>query len=511
MSNAIIFKNSIILYARLIVTSLLGIITSRIVLNALGVEDFGLYAVVGGVVLMMSLLNTVLISTSFRFIAFEMGKKDSGKVNEIFNISLALHIAMALLLLILAETLGTFYIENYLKVQSGQIHEALFVFRLSVLAALFSIVSIPFQGLMTAKEDFFARAVIEILAGLAKLIAAFCIISFKGNRLIFYTELMLVASSIGPVAFILYSKITYGALTVFKISKNWKTYKEFFKFSSWIMFGAAASIGKIQGTALVINSFFGTVLNAAFGLANQMNTFLIMFAQNIGQAAIPQITKNYSGGNLGRSKNLTAAISKFSFFLMLIPAVPILLYTELILRIWLKELPEFVVIFCKLMIINALIDCSNAGVAAAIHATGNIKYYQIILSCNTLLALPISYCLFKYNFSPPTIILVFISISIINSIISQFFLKFVVGFKMMDYFKKVYLGIIAVLISLIPIYFLSSYFENKLYSLVIFSTISTTWILLSVFLVGLTKEEKNGLKGLLMKLMGKIKINHVYY
>lgn len=508
MSNSIIFKNSIILYVRLIVTSLFGIIASRILLNALGVQDFGLYAVVGGVVLMMNLLNTVLISTSFRFIAFELGKDASGDANKIFNISLALHLLMACVLLILAETGGIFYIKHYLKVPLGRIDDAIFVFRLSVLAALFSVVSIPFQALITAKENFLARSVIEISLALAKLAAAFFIVAIGGDRLISYAELMLVATIIGPLAFIFYSKKVYKKLTIYKFSKDWKLYKEFFKFSSWIMFGAAASVGKVQGTALIINSFFGTALNAAFGLANQLNTFLLMFAQNIGQAAIPQITKSYSGGHLDRSKNLAAGISKFSFFLMLIPAIPILLKTEFVLTIWLKELPEYLVIFCKLMVINALVDCSIAGVPAAIHATGRIKYFQIVLSSNTLLALPLSYLFFKFRFPAQTIIVVFIGISIINNVVAQFFLKYTIGFELIDYFKKVYVGIFIVVISLVPLYFLSNYFPNHLSSLLIFSFFSTIWIIISVLLFGLTREEKSLLKGIYIKVGGKIKKIH---
>lgn len=508
MSNKIIFKNSIILYIRLIVTSLFGIITSRILLNALGVQDFGLYAVVGGVVLMMNLLNTVLISTSFRFIAFELGKEESGDANKIFNISLALHLLMACVLLILAETGGIFYIKHYLKAPTGRIDDAILVFRLSVIAALFSVISIPFQALITAKENFLARSVIEIILALAKLGAAFFLLAIHGDRLVSYAELMLIATIIAPLAFIFYSKRVYKKLTIFKFSKDWKLYKEFFKFSSWIMFGAAASLGKVQGTALIINSFFGTALNAAFGLANQLNTFLLMFAQNIGQAAIPQITKSYSGGDSDRSKNLAAGISKFSFFLMLIPAIPILLKTQFVLTIWLKELPDYLVVFCKLMIINALIDCSIAGVPAAIHATGRIKYFQIILSCNTLLALPLSYLFFKFNFPAQTIIVVFIGVSIINNVIAQFFLKFTIGFELIDYFKKVYMGIFTVVISLLPLYFLSDYFQNNLSSLFVFSFFSTVWVVISVLLFGLTKQEKGLLKGIYIKASSKIKKIH---
>ena len=491
MSNSLILKNSLILYLRLIVTSILGVITARILLDSLGVEDFGLYAVVGGVVLMMNFLNTVLISTSFRFIAFELGKGDNGDPNKIFNISLLLHFSLGIVLLLLAETLGVYYIENFLKVASGRLDAALLVFRLSVFAAIFSVISIPFQGLITAKENFTVRALIEILTATGKLIAAYFLLSYNGDRLLLYAGLMLLVSVLAPIAFAVYCKIKYKVLTIFKISKDWKTYKEFFSFSSWIMFGATASIGKVQGTALIINSFFGTALNASFGLANQLNTFVLMFAQNVGQAAIPQITKSYSSGNIERTKTLSAVISKFSFFLMLIPAIPILLQTEFILKLWLKELPEYIIVFSQLMIINALVDSSISGLPAAIQATGKIKYFQIILSSNMLLALPVSYLFYYLAYPPQTILFVFIAVSLINSLIAQFFLKFTIGFELMDYFKRVYLGIIGVLVLISPLYFLSDFFKNSLVGFLLFTVVSTFWILVSVLFVGLTKNEKN--------------------
>lgn len=505
MHYSTILKNSVILYIKLIITSLFGIISSRILLNSLGVDDFGLYAVVGGIVLMMNFLNTVLITTSFRFIAFELGKGELGDANKIFNISFLLHCVLAVLLLILAETAGIFYIKNYLKVGSGRIDDAIFVFRLSVMAVLFAVVSIPFQGLMTAKENFFGRSLIEILTAIAKFVAALLLLSYGGDRLIFYAKLMLIASSIGPIVFILYSKISYKSITIFKISKDWKIYKEFFKFSSWIMFGAGASIGKVQGTALIINSFFGTALNATFGLANQLNTFILMFAQNIGQAGIPQITKSYSAGDIERTKSLTAVISKFSFFLMLIPSIPILFNTELLLTLWLKHLPTYMSIFCQLMIINALIESCSAGLPAAIQATGKIKYFQIILSSNMLLALPISYVFYKYNCPAQTIIIIFIVVSVLNTIIAQFFLKFIIDFNLIDYFKRVYLGIFSVIILICPLYFLSDLLGAKISSFIIFSIISTVWIISSVFLVGLTKEEQGFVKEIILKIKLKFK------
>ncbi|MDD5151332.1 MAG: oligosaccharide flippase family protein [Flavobacterium sp.] len=507
MSNSIILKNSFILYIRLLVTSILGIITARVLLDSLGVEDFGLYAVVSGVVMMISLLNTVLISTSFRFIAFELGKGQDGDVNKIFNISLALHLSMAVILLLLAETVGIYYIENYLKVAVGRMDAAIFVFRLSVYAAIFAIISIPFQALITAKENFKIRALIEIVTATAKLVAAYFLLSYSGDRLLFYAILILCATVLGPIAFTVYCKINYKKFTYFKISKDWKVYKEFFSFSSWIMFGAGASVGKVQGTALIINAFFGTALNASFGLANQLNTFVLMFAQNVGQAAVPQITKSYSAGNIERTKTLTAVISKFSFFLMLIPAIPILFQTEFILKLWLKELPEYLIVFSQLMVINALIDSSVSGLPAAIQATGKIKIFQIILSSNLLLALPISYLFFYFNFPPQTILFVFIAVSLVNNIIAQFFLKLTIGFDIKDYFKRVYLGIIGVGILVSPMYFLVDWFKKDLLSLLLFSMISTGWVIITIYIVGLTVNEKLEVKEIILKTKRRFKSN----
>lgn len=504
MSNSLILKNSIILYIRLIITSIVGIITTRILLNSLGVQDFGLYAIVGGIVLMMNFLNTALISTSFRFIAFELGKNENGNPNKIFNISLFLHLALGVILILLAETFGKYYIYNYLIVASNRIDVAIFVFRLSVMASVFAIISIPFQGLITAKESFLARSSIEILMSFAKLVAVILIINFAGDKLIFYAKLMLIASILGPLAFIIFSKIKYKEITVIKFYKDKKTYNEFIKFSTWIMIGAGASIGKIQGAAVLINMFFGTVLNATFGLANQLNTFILMFAQNIGQATIPQITKSFSSGDLERTKTLTASISKFSFFLMLIPSVPLLFNTEYVLILWLKELPPHIIIICQLMIVNALIDSSVAGLPAAIQATGKIKYYQIILSSIMLMALPITYLLYKNNFPVQTIVIVFISISIINNILSQYFLKNTLGFEIKDYFKKVYLGIFSVLVLISPIYFLNNFLDKNFVSFFLFSMISTIWIVLLIYSVGLNNSEKIQVKKVVQKLKLKI-------
>ena len=505
MSNSSILKNSGILYVRLIFTSIFGIITARLLLQNLGVNDFGLFSVVSGIVLMINVLNTALISTSFRFIAFEFGKSEDGNPNKMINVSILLHVSMALVLLLLAETFGTFYIYHKLNVDSSRIDDSLYIFRLSVFSAIFSIVSIPFQALITAKENFFIRSVIEIVIALLKFIVVIILFNYQGDKLLFFANLMLVVSFVGPAAYYFYSRIKYSELIKFHLYKDITTYKEFVFFSFWILFGAGASIGKIQGTAVVINSFFGTVLNASFGLANQLNTFVLIFAQNIGQAAIPQITKSFSSGDVERSKKLTASVSKYTFFLMLLPSLPLLLNTKYFLTLWLGILPLKIIIFTKLMVINALIDATVAGLPSAIQATGKIKYYQLILSSVILLALPVSYFCYLNNFAKESIFWVFISFSLLNILISQYFLKYILNFKIIDYFNLVYKPIIKMIVLILPLFFFNILEANDFLWVIVNSIISIAIVLFGVYVFGLENYEKE----LLHQFINKLKLKKI--
>jgi O-antigen/teichoic acid export membrane protein len=412
---------------------------------------------------------------------------------------------MALVLLLLAETFGKYYIYHYLNVDSSRIDDSLYIFRLSVFSAIFSIVSIPFQALITAKENFFIRSVIEIVIALLKFIVVIVLFNYSGDKLLFFANLMLVVSLIGPAAYYLYSRIKYRELIKFRLYKDITIYKEFVFFSFWILFGAGASIGKIQGTAVVINSFFGTVLNASFGLANQLNTFVLIFAQNIGQAAIPQITKSFSSGDVERSKKLTASVSKYTFFLMLLPSLPLLLNTKYFLTIWLGILPLKIVIFTKLMVINALIDATVAGLPSAIQATGKIKYYQLILSSIILLALPVSYFCYLNNFAEESILWVFISFSLLNILISQYFIKYILNFKIVDYFNLVYKPILKMIILILPLFVFNILEANAFLWVIVNSIISIVIVLIGVYVFGLECNEKE----LLHQFFNKLKLKKI--
>lgn len=499
--NTRIIKNSGILYIRLIVTTIIGLISTRLLIKALGLSDFGLYSIVGGIVAMFCFLNTVMITTTYRYIAYEMGRKNYTGINQVFNISFIIHFSLALLLFLFAETLGIFYIYNYLNVPNGQLNDAIFVFRFSVIASFFSIISIPYQGLITAQEKFSVRASIEVIRSLLRLGAVFFVIQYLGNRLRLYSVLMMIVTIVPPILFFLYCKKKYASLIKWNFQRRWSKYKEMIEFSGWIMLGAAASVGKTQGAALIINSFFGTILNAAWGIANQVNILISMFSQNLSQAAIPQITKSYSGGNTDRSSQLVFHISKYSFFLMLIPALPILLEADYILKLWLTDVPEYASIFIKLMIVYALIETMNAGVPALIQASGKIKWFQIINSIILLLSLPVAYFLFTLGFPPYYIMVVYIFSLVLIFFTRLILLKKVIKFDIKALINKVYLKVSLVVLFLIPLLFIRNLMAESLTRLIIMTALSEVLFFTIVYYVGIEKKEQSIIKSILYKIL----------
>ena len=503
--NKLIFKNSGLLFFRLIFTSIIGLFSSRFVFRSLGIQDYGLYNVVGGVVIMMGFLNTVMTSTTYHFITFEMGKGLEGKVNKVFNISVIIHIILAFLLLFLTETLGVYYVLHHLNVDIKKIPDALFILRFSTYAMVFSILSIPFQGLVTAQERFDVRIITEIVRSILQFFIALALVYYLGNKLRLYSVLTAIASIIPAMMFYIFCKKSYKEIVTWNFQRDRKKYKQMVGFSSWIMIGAAASVGKNSGTALIINTFFGTMLNAAYGVANQVNGIVMMFAQNLGQAAIPQITKSFSSGNTDRMLTLVTYISKYTFFLMLLTSLPVLLDTKYLLTLWLGKIQSYTVSFSQLMIIIALIESLSSGIPAAIQATGKIKYFQIILSTTSLLGLPIAYFLFKASYSPTAIFYVFIIISFTNIFIQQFLLKKIINFNIKYFLKTAYLKSFYVLVSVIPLFLLHDFFALGFLRFFCYSLFSITYLMITIYYLGIGPTEKKMLNQIFFNSIQKLK------
>jgi O-antigen/teichoic acid export membrane protein len=499
--NNLIIKNSGILFFRLLCTSVIGLFTSRFIIRSLGASDFGIYSVVGGIVLIMGLVNTVMTSTTYRFIAFETGKGRHDGVNKIFNISLVIHLCLALFVLLITETVGVYYVNNYLNVAANKLDDALFVLRFSTYSTCFAILSIPYQGLIVAQENFSVKAKVEIVRSVLGLLVALVIVHYIGNRLRLYALLIAIANIVPSFLFFAYCKHRYREIVKFNFQRGISKYKEMIGFSGWLIFGTVAWVGQRQGADLIVNIFFGTVINAATGIANQVNSIVLMFARNLGQAAIPQITKSVSSEDVERTKTLVAYISKYTYFLMLLPALPILLETGFLLKLWLGELPPYTVIFCKLMIINALIESFSSGIPSVFMASGKVKVYMITGGLISLLSLPISYLLFKVGYPPYTILIIYIFVSIINVVVCQVLLKIILNFDVRFFLKTSLLKIFYVSVFMVPLFFISDFFQSGFIRFILLSVFTECWILTVIYFVGIEKEEKDMLRQMVSKMI----------
>ena len=490
--NKKIAFNTLILYAKLIITIVISFMVSRYVLKALGASDYGLYNVVGGVVAMMNLLATSMVATSYRYIAVELGKGEKGNVNKVYNTILAIHVALAGLLVLIGETIGIYYIHNYLNVATEKIPDAIFVLRLSVLATVFTVVSVPADGLIIAKEKFVYTAILKIFTSLLTLLFVIYLDYYAGNRLRVYAIIMAVIHLMTPIGYQIYCWIKIPDCVRFKLNKNKKDYKEVLSFTGWMFIGTVACIGRIQGAAMIINLFFGTVLNAAFGFASQVSQATGMFTSTLRQAAVPQIMKNQSAGNQDRSISLVYSISRFSFLLMMLPAMPLLFCMQDILKLWLKNPPEYTNIFASLLLINGLIANLRSGFDASIQATGIVRKNQIGYSIINIMILPVMYVLYKFGAPPYINVVVMIGSSVATLVFQIYIMKTLTNFDLKIYAAKTLWPAFKVMILvLIPMFALQRVYDNSLVEMFVFSGIVFVVTILAVFFAGLIAPEKN--------------------
>ena len=452
--NKKIAFNSIVIYFRLCLVSFITLILSRVVLDALGASDFGLYSVVGGIVLLLNVLNSSMASTTYRYLAYELGKGIEGNTNRIFNTSFIIHICFAATIILIGAPIGDFYITHYLNVPDGSLSNARFVFHLSIIAAALNTMLVPYQGLLVAYEKFSATATIDILTNLLKLGVILLFIYSDTNRLRLYSYIMLGYTAVNSLAYVLYCRKKHRDVVSFHFYRGKKLYKEMISFSGWTLFGAAANVGKTQGSAVVINYFFGTIVNAAYSVAHQVEMFVLMFARTLNQAAVPQTTKSYSAGNMDRSIRLTSYISKYTFILMALISFPVMLEMNFLLSLWLKEAPAGAATFCQIAILCNLLGCLGEGIPNLINASGKIKAYQVVVHTILISGLPIAFFFYKAGSNMYTIVIVFCVINFVNSFVKLFMLRRVVEFDVLSFMRISHLRVLLMSIPLAIYYYI---------------------------------------------------------
>ncbi len=462
--NMRIARNTLIVYVRMMLVIVIGILCTRFVLQALGASDYGLYGVVGGLIALLGVLNTAMNTTTRRYINYEMGRP-GGDPNRIFNICLVIHIGLAALILVLAETIGLFYIYHWLKLDDpSKLPDALFVFQVSTLSACISIINLPYQGLLEAHERFAQTAAVDIAANLLRLGAVIFLLSYRGNALRLYALIMAGMALFSMLAFHLLCRRQWPEVIRWKFFRDRATYRDIIVFNNYTALSAGAYIARTQGSTLLVNFFFGTVVNAGLSVAYQVENFSVMGVGRLGNAAAPQVTQNYSGENRERSLDLVYKISRYSALLMTVIVFCALVELPAVLHLWLPDVPEGALLFTQWTLVSALIRSFAGGTQTLEQATGRIKWFQITNSTLSLACLPVGFVLFRLGAPAVTIIWVYIAYTVIYRVVELWLLHRLLSFEVGRFLRKAYLRPVIV-VALMVVWML-------LYRLVVPATLS---------------------------------------
>lgn len=441
-----IARNTLMLYIRMFALLLVGLYTSRVVLEALGENDYGIYNVVGGVVAMFTIISGALNSAVSRFITFEMGKGAAARLNEVYSTAVTIQFIIALTVVAAAEPIGLWFIENEMTIDPSRIPAAKLVLHFSILAFVINLMSVPQMASITAHEKMSAYAAIGVLDGLLRLAVAFMIMRSPMDRLVYYAALMAAVVLIVRGAYGIYCRTHFPECRYRPVFEK-PLMKEMFSFAGWNFIGVSAGVLRDQGGNILVNLFYGTAVNAARGIAVQLNAAVQGFVTNFMTAVNPQITKSYASGDKAYMLSLIRRSSRMSFFLLFVIALPILFNTEYLLSIWLKDVPAHTVMFVRLFLVFALCESISNPLITAQLATGKIRNYQLVVGGLMLLNIPVSYIFLKHGAAAEITVAVAIAISLVCLAARLVMLRGMIGLSIRKFVSDVCLKIVLVVVT----------------------------------------------------------------
>ena len=489
-NNKRIAKNTAMLYVRMLLTMAVSLYTSRIVLNTLGVEDYGIYNVVGGFITMFAFLNSAMASATQRFLAFEIGRNDKLQLGNVFSMSVNIHFLIAFGILLIAETAGLWFLNTQLTIPPERMIAARWVFHFSVLALMVYMISVPYNAIIIAHERMNIFAWVSIAEVSLKLFIVFMLRWFGFDRLKFYAVLMFGVALVIRLIYGFYCNHAFQE-SKFKFYWNKPLFKTLVSYAGWNLWGQLSAVMKGQGVNILLNIFFGPVVNAARGIAYQIQGAVYGFVMNFQMAMNPQIIKSYAANELKFMHKLIFRGAKYSFFLLYTLSLPILLETEIILKLWLKIVPDYSIIFTKLVIINVLIESISGPLITAAQASGKIRLYQGVVGGFYLIILPISYLFLKLGFEPQITFIISISVSTISILVRLVILKNLVQIKIKDFLVEVILKTTIIsLVSIILPFAITLIMEESFKRLIILVFVASSNVIITVFFLGLSKTER---------------------
>lgn len=506
VDNKRIAKNTVMLYIRMFLLMIVSFYTSRVILEALGVEDYGIYDVVGGVVALLGFISGSLSGACSRYITYEIGKGSNGNVLKVFNCTLTIFYILAIIVLLVAESLGLWFVKTQLTIPMTRLNAAIWVYQCSVITFLISIISIPYNATIIAYERMSAFALISIYEGIAKLVIALSLPYIVADKLIVYSILILITQISIRLIYILYCKRNFESIQKTSLLWDSSLSRELLSYSGWNLIGNLAVIGSNQGLSLLLNVFFGPIVNAARGIAVQVQGAVIQLLSGFTTAMRPQIVKSYACNDIESMHSLLLSGTKLSVFLTLLIVVPIYINAEYILGVWLKDIPDFTISFTRLLLISSLLAAYRVPTLIAIHATGDIKKFQIVEGIFLLTFVPIAYIALRWlNISPNTVFILYLTIEAITQIVRVQIVYPRINLRFAHYITKI---ILPTFFTLIPVvlfsyiqynYLLITNFTTFIFSCLLSIVINIT----SIFLLGFSPVERVYLRSMCRSLVSK--------
>ncbi len=488
-----VIKNTILLYFRSFLSMFIGIYSSRVILSSLGVIDYGIYSLIGGVVLALSFIQGALYQASQRFITVELGKEsDNKKVNEVFCMTMNVHIILVLIIVITAEIAGIYLLNNQLKIPDDRLSIAFWVMQFSIATVAFNMISSPYTGIIIAHEDLGSFAYFDLLTSILKLLAAYAITFFSIDRLLLYAIFIFFSSFFIRQLYAFFCLKKYKEKASYHFLWRRDLFKSMISFSVWTTLSAFTSTFRRQGYNIIYNIFYGILINPAFGIANQVSNAVMGFVGNFGTAFMPRITKNYTAGYLESTYKFIRINAKVSYFIVLIFAIPLIVECDYILNLWLGNVPPHTATVLSIILIQGMMMILSYGVHVGVRARGKVKNYELILNFATIVGFLIFYISFYLGGAYYIPLLITVIIQFLTSTISVFLGHKLIGFSFSTYIKQVYLKmfLLTLLGFLIPL-MISILLEESTFRFILIGFVSISSLPVLFYYIGLDTAEKD--------------------
>lgn len=505
VDNKRIAKNTMLLYLRMMFTMAVSLYTSRVVLNTLGVVDYGIYNVVGGIVTMFTFLNAAMITSTQRYLTFELGRGNFSRLQEIFTTSIYIHVIVSLVIVFLVETIGLWFFYEKMVIPPNRMEAAMWVLQLSVLTMVINIMSVPYNSVIIAHEKMSAFAMISVVEVVLKLIIVYMLVIGSFDKLKLYA---ILTACVALFIRFIYTRYSHKHFRETRLIKkiDFSLIKEMGKFAGWNIWGNMAAMLFSTGLNMLLNVFFGPVVNAARGLAVQVETAIVQFSTNFLMAVNPQITKMYAQGNLKEMHSLIFRASKFSCFLLFTLSLPVIIETDTILTLWLKIVPYYTVSFIRLLLCIMIIDSMSRPFLTAAAATGNVKLYQSAIGGILLAIVPIAYIVLKLGGSPVSVYIVYLNVAFVAFFTRLFIIRSMIKLSLRAFFFEVLLK--AFLVCFIS-YGLMLLLKTVTPAGIVWSFqicfVSVITVLLLSYTIGLSHNERTFVNSKIVSLLNKLR------